>query len=81
MVYTPEGFTNDSPIYLITSTPDKKPRAQKSLCLVTNILDVKNKTATCRVGAAKSKLKVNKYDTTPWVLKKSEKEIKKLMNR
>ena len=27
MVYTPEGFTNNSPISPMTSTPTKKPRA------------------------------------------------------
>ena len=53
MVSTPEGFTNDSPISPMTSTPVKKTSARKSLCLFTNILDVKDKTATRRVGAAK----------------------------
>ena len=37
MVSTPEGFTNDSPISPITSTPVKKPSARKSLCMFTNI--------------------------------------------
>ena len=37
MVSTPEGFTGDSPIYPMTSTPIKKPRAQKPMCLFTNI--------------------------------------------
>ena len=41
MVSTPGGFTDDSPISPITSTPVKKPRAQKSMCLFTNILEVK----------------------------------------
>ena len=44
MVSTPEGFTNESPISPITSTPVKKPRAGKSLCLFTKILYVKRKT-------------------------------------
>ena len=43
MFSTPEGFTDNIPIYIMTSTPFKKPRAQKSLCLFTNILDVKKK--------------------------------------
>ena len=43
MVSTPEGFTYDSIISSMTSTPVKKPRDQKSLCLFTNILDVKRK--------------------------------------
>ena len=46
MVSTPEGFTNESPISPMTSTPVKKPRARKSLCLFTNILDVKRKLLT-----------------------------------
>ena len=42
MVSTPEGFTNNSPIYPMISTPTNKPSARKSLCLFTNILNVKN---------------------------------------
>ena len=64
MVYNPEGFTDDSPIYFMTSTPVKKPRAQKSLCLLINILDVK-KTATRQVGAAKYKRKAIKFGNIP----------------
>ena len=41
MVSTPEGFTDNIPISPITSTPIKKLSAQKSLCLFTNILEVK----------------------------------------
>ena len=41
MVSTPGLFTNNSTISPMTSTSVKKPRAQKSLCLFTNILDVK----------------------------------------
>ena len=37
IVSTPEGFTKNSPISPMTSTPVKKPSAQKSLCLFTNI--------------------------------------------
>ena len=46
MVYTPEGFTNNIPISPMTSTPVKKSSAKKSLCPFTNILYMKNKTAT-----------------------------------
>ena len=53
MVYTPEGFTYNSPRYPMKSTPVKKPSGIKSLCLFTDILDVKNKTAIIRVGYAK----------------------------
>ena len=38
----------------VTSTPVKKPSSRKSLCLFTNILNVKKKTAKRHVGAAKS---------------------------
>ena len=69
MVSTPEGFNDNSPISPMTSTPVKKPSARKSLCLFTNILDVKNKTATRRVGAAKYKRKAIKYGNAPWALK------------
>ena len=41
MVSTPEGFINDSPISPMTSAPVKKPSAQKSLCMFTNVLEVK----------------------------------------
>ena len=42
MVYNPEVFTNNSPRDPMTPTPVKKPSARKSLCILTNILDVKN---------------------------------------
>ena len=58
----------------MTSTPIKKPSAQKSLCLFTNIFEVK-KTATHRVGAAKSKGKAIEVGNKPLALKKSEKGI------
>ena len=37
MVSTPEVFTDNSPISLITPTPVKKPSAINSLCIFTNI--------------------------------------------
>ena len=46
MVSNLEVFTNNSPISPMTSTPLKKTSARKSLCLFTNILDMKKKTAT-----------------------------------
>ena len=45
MVSTTEGFANNSTRYLMTPTQVKKASAKKSLCLFTNILEVKNKTA------------------------------------
>ena len=56
----------------MTSTPVKKTSAQKSLCMFTNVSEVKNKSAYCRVGAAKSKRKEIKSGNTPWELKKSK---------
>ena len=53
MVSTPEGFTDESPNVPMPSTRVKKPSASKSLCLFTNIFDVKKKTAKCRIGATK----------------------------
>ena len=66
MVSNPEGFTDNSPRYLMTPTPVKKLSARKSLCLFTNILYVKKKNAICRVGAAKSNLKEIKAGTMTW---------------
>ena len=42
-----EGFTNNSTISLMNLTSVNKPSARKSLCIFTNIVDVKNKTSTC----------------------------------
>ena len=53
MVSTPEGSTKNSPISTMTSEPVKRTSARKSLCMFTNVLEVKNKTAYHRVGAAK----------------------------
>ena len=70
MVYTPEGFTDNIPRYPMAPTPVNNPSARKSLCLFTNILDVKKKLATTRqVRAAKSKRKAIKSGTKPWALK------------
>ena len=73
MVYTPEGFTDKSPISPMNPTPVKKPSSRKSLCMFTNILDMNKKTAYRRVGAAKSKRKAIKYGNTPWALKQNRK--------
>ena len=73
IVSTPEGFTNKSPISPMTSSPVKKPSAQKSLCMFTNVLGVNEKTAYRRVGAAQSKRKAVIYGITPWSLKQRRK--------
>ena len=46
MVSTPEAFTNSSLISPRKSSPVEKQSAQKSLCLFTNVLDVKKKLLT-----------------------------------
>ena len=73
MVSNPEGFTNNSPISPMTSTPVKKPNARKSLCIFTNILYLKEKTSTCRSKATKSENKVIESGTTTWELNKKRK--------
>ena len=57
LISTPKGVTDNSPNVHITLSPVKNPSARKSLCLFTNILDVKPKTAKCRFLAAKSRRK------------------------
>ena len=53
IVYTLEVVMYNSPNVPMTSTPVKKPSASKSLCLFTNILDVKQKTAKRLILATK----------------------------
>ena len=77
MVYTPKGFTDNSPISPMKSTSIKKPSAQKSLCLFTNILDMK-KIPHRRVGASKSKRKSIKFGNIPWTLKQKRKANSKM---
>ena len=72
MVSNPEGFTNNSPISSMISTPIKKLSAQKSLFMFTKMLYVK-KTAYRQIGASKSKRKALKFGNTPWTLKKKRK--------
>ena len=81
MVSTSEVLIDDIPISPMTSTPAKKPRARKSLCLFTKVFEMKNETANCRVGAAKYKRKAIKYGNTPWPLKKIEKGNQKSVKR
>ena len=56
---TVEGFTDNSTNVPMTSTLFKKPNARKSLCLFTNIFDVKKKTVKHFFGAAKSKMQTH----------------------
>ena len=86
MVYTPEGFTENSTRLPMTPTQVKKPSARKSMCIFTNILYVKKKTIIRRDGAAKSNQKLTKAGTTLWAKKTKQKlnskindQIKKFM--
>ena len=73
MVLTPEEVTYDSPNVPMTSTPVKKRSARKSLCLFTNILNVKNKTIKRRIGAAESKRRAMKVGNSMWTNLKKRK--------
>ena len=53
----------------LTSTPVNKPSVRKSLCLFTNILDVKPKTAKLRIVAEESKHRATKVGTSHWTKK------------
>ena len=53
MLSSPWRVIDDSPNVSMTSAPVKKPIDSKSLCLFTNILDVKQKTEKRRILAAK----------------------------
>ena len=66
MVLNPDGFVDNSPNVPMTSTPVKKPSASKSLCLFTNIFDVKKKTEKLCIGDAKSKRRSMKLGTSLW---------------
>ena len=66
MVSTPKMFINNSPIYPMKSTLVMKPSARKSMCMFTNILEVKKKTAYRQVACAKSKFKAIKFGNTTW---------------
>ena len=69
---TPKGVTDNSPNVHMTSTPVKKPSASKSLCLFTNILDVKPKTAKRCFVAEKSRRKAMKVCNILFTKKKTE---------
>ena len=73
LLYNPEGFIDNSPNVHIPSTPIKK-NTSKSLCLFTNILDVKPITAKRRFAAEKSRRKAMKVCNS-LCTKKNEKGI------
>ena len=76
MVYTPKGVTDNSPNAPMKSTPVNKPSARKSLCLFTNILDVKPKTEKCRIVAAKSKRRAINVGNNLWTKEKTKRALK-----
>ena len=53
MVFTPEGFADNSTRSTMTPPIIKKPSYRILLCIITNIVHVKKKTSICKVGAAK----------------------------
>ena len=66
---TPEGLTDNSPNAHMKLSPVNIPSARKSLCLFTNILDVKpTRTKHCFV-AAKSRRKAMKVCNILWTKK------------
>ena len=69
MVSILEGVTYESPNVPMTSTLSKKPSSRKSLCLFTNIFDVKEKTTKLCIGYAKSKCRVMKMGNILWTNK------------
>ena len=71
MVSTSEGATDISPNASLTSTQVKKPSAMKSLCLFTNIFNVKPKTAKLLVVAEESKHRPMKVGNSLWTNKKN----------
>ena len=60
MVSNPEYITDEGPSLSMTQTTVKKRSAKKSLCLLTNIFDITNRTAFHRVVDAESKLRAIK---------------------
>ena len=78
MVLTPELVTYNSPNVHMISTSVKKPSARKSLCLFTNILDVKQKTEKHRFVAIKSKRRAMKVSNILWTKKTRRKGHSKI---
>ena len=66
MVSTPKIFTDNSAMSPGPPIIVKKCSARKSICLFTEVLDVKNKTAVRRVGASKSKRKAIRAGSMLW---------------
>ena len=78
LISAPEGVADNSPNVHMTSSPAKKQSARKSLCLFTNILDVKPTTAKRRFVAAKSRRKAMKVCNSLWTKKTKQKGHSKI---
>ena len=80
MVSITEGFTDNSPVSLRTSTSVKKPSAQKPLCMFTSVLEVKKmlivKFEVLNLSARQLNLEIHHGHQN-----KTQKGIRKLMNR
>ena len=66
MVSTPEGFTDSNPIPHGPSVPVKQPNTSKSICQLSEILNVKPKTYVRRLCAPKSKRKETRSESMVW---------------
>ena len=73
MVSTTEVVTDNSTNVTMKSTSVKNPSDRKSLCLFTNILDVRPKTTKRRIVAAESKRRAMKVGTSQWTNKTKRK--------
>ena len=69
VVSNPEVVTDNIPNVPMTSTPVNKPSARKSMCLFTNIFNVKNRIANHCILDAKSKRRAMKVSTSQWTKK------------
>ena len=76
MMLTTEVVTDNIPNVPTTSEPVKKPSSRKSLCIFTNVLDVKQKTAKRLIVAAKSKRRAMKVGNSQCNKKKTKKAFK-----
>ena len=75
---TPEGVIDNSHNVYTTSSPVKKPSAIKSLCLFTNILDVKYTIEERRFVAARFRRKAMKVCNSLWKNQKKRKGHSKI---
>ena len=77
MVSTPEEVTDVSPVLRINQTIVKKPSARKSLCLFTNVFDVKNITNSVVLNLQNHNSESLNLEIDCGLIKKTKKGIKK----